>query len=89
MTNHYSGSVTPVTVATNTAKPPVEAGAGPGNIAITLDGKTAYVGDTGPVTGDPATVTPITIATSKAQEAIMIGTGPGDLALAITPLPKR
>ena len=40
MTNHYSGSVTPVTVATDTAKPPVEVGAGPGNIAITLDGET-------------------------------------------------
>ena len=38
-----SGTVTPIATATNTAGPPITVGSEPRAIAITPDGKTAYV----------------------------------------------
>ena len=35
--------MTPIATATNTAGPPITVGSGPDAIAITPDGKTAYV----------------------------------------------
>ena len=40
---HGSGTVTPIATATNTAGPPITVGNDPNAIAITPDGKTAYV----------------------------------------------
>ena len=54
------GLVTPIRTATNTAGPPVPVGNEPFGIAITPNGKTAYV------TGGTDSVTPIRTATNTA-----------------------
>ena len=60
--NDGSGTVTPIPTATNTAGPPITVGGNPYAIAITPDGKTAYVAnDIG-----AGTVTPIATATNTA-----------------------
>ena len=78
-------TVTPIATATNTAGEPIEVGGepgsgrGPGSIAVTPDGKTAYV----VVWGEPGTVVPIAIATNTPGTPIQVGDGP--YAIAITP----
>jgi DNA-binding beta-propeller fold protein YncE len=71
--------VTPIATATNTAGEPVEVGEGAQAIAITPDGRTAYVG----VWGEPGTVVPIATATNTPGQPIEVGDGP--YAIAITP----
>ncbi len=62
------GSVTPITLATNTPGAPIVLDHGnPLGVAITPDGKTAYVASEGNVT-----VTPITVATNTAGTPIFI-----------------
>ena len=78
VTNPGSGTVTPITTATNTADTPITVGNSPQAIAITPDGTTAYVGDVG-----SGTVTPITTATNTAGTPITTGSEP--YAVAITP----
>ena len=68
--------VTPINTATNKAGTPIKAGSGPFAIAITPDGKTAYVAN-----ADSGTVTPIRTATNKALKAIKVGVGPTDIAI--------
>ena len=70
--------MTPIATATNTAGPPITVGGGPQAIAITPDGKTAYV-----TNFDSDTVTPIATATNTAGPPITVGHGPD--AIAITP----
>ena len=77
--NTGANTVTPVTTATNTAGPPITVGRFPDPIAITPNGKTAYIAN-GDGTG---TVTPITTATNTAHLPITVGNGPS--AIAITP----
>ena len=72
------GVVTPVNIATGTAGTPITVGPMPTAIAITPDGKTAYVANEG-----SNTVTPITIATGTAGTPITVGSTPD--AIAITP----
>ena len=43
MGNNTAGTVTPIRTATNTALPPIRTGGNPFVIAITPNGKTAYV----------------------------------------------
>ena len=76
--NAGSGTVTPITTATNTAGHPITTGSDPWAIAITPDGTTAYVANSG-----SGTVTPITTATNPAGPPITVGSGPW--AIAITP----
>lgn len=78
--NEWSGTVTPISTATDTAGPairvrPVGVGMTWG-IAITPDSKTAYVGST-------HGVIPISTATNKAGAPIVLPSAAG--ALAITP----
>jgi DNA-binding beta-propeller fold protein YncE len=73
-----SDGMTPVATATNTRGKPIKIGAIPAAIAITPDGKTAYVADL-----HPATVTPVATATNTAGKPIEIGGFPW--AIAITP----
>ena len=79
--NHHDGTVTPITVASNTAGTPITVGPGgaqPVAIAVTPNGATVYVANNG-----ANTVVPITVATNTAGAAI---TGiPNPLAIAITP----
>ena len=70
-----SGTVTPITIATNTAGKPIKVGRAPDFIAITPDGKTAYVAA---VSG---TVTPITTATNTPGQPINVGYGPAGIAV--------
>jgi DNA-binding beta-propeller fold protein YncE len=69
--------VTPIRTATNTAGKAIGVGNLPWAIAITPNGKTAYVVNSG------GTVTPIRTATSTAGNAINVGLAP--VAIAITP----
>ena len=69
------GAVTPIRTATNTAGPPITVGNQPFGIAITPNGKTAYV------TGGPDLVTPIRTATNTAGPPITVGTGPDAIAI--------
>jgi len=72
------GTVTPITTATNTPGKPITVGKYPAAIAITPDGKTAYVANQ-----DDDTVTPITTATNTPGKPINVGALP--TAIAITP----
>ena len=72
------GTVTPVNLVTRRAGPAITVGADPQAIAITPDGKTAYVTDSG-----SGTVTPINTVTRRAAPAIAVGADPR--AIAITP----
>jgi len=72
------GAVIPIHVATNTAGKPIKVGLGPEQIAITPDGKMAYVTNLG-----SGTVTPIQVAAGTAGKAIKVGKAP--FHLAITP----
>jgi YVTN family beta-propeller protein len=74
--NFDSDTVTPIRTATNMVLKPITVGKVPWAIAITPDGKTAYVANT-------QTVTPIRIATGTAGTAIPVGDEP--FAIAITP----
>src|SRR5215471_2054881 len=73
-----SNGMIPITTGTNTAGTPIKIGAIPTAIAITPDGKTAYIADE-----HPATVTPVTTATGTPGKPINIGGFPW--AIAITP----
>ncbi len=70
--------MTPIRTATNKAGKAIKVGSYPWAIAITPNGKTAYV-----VNQDSGTVTPIRTATNTALQAIKVETGP--IAIAITP----
>jgi YVTN family beta-propeller protein len=66
--NAASGTVTPISTATNTAEQPIKVGTGPNAIAITPNGATAYVLNSG-----SGTVTPINTTTNTAGSAISVG----------------
>ena len=72
------GTVTPVNLVTRKAGRAIGVGADPDAIAVTPDGKTAYVANSG-----SDTVTPIAAATSAAGPAIPVGTDPQ--AITVTP----
>ncbi len=79
--NGISNTVTPVNTATNTPGRPIKVARFPQSIAITPDGKTAYVANSGYDRGN--TVTPISTATNTAGKLIQVGKGRD--AIAITP----
>ena len=72
------GTVAPIDVATNTRGTAIAVGSHPRGVAITPDGKTAYV-----CNSSSNSVTPITLATNTPGTAIAVGAGP--YAIAITP----
>jgi DNA-binding beta-propeller fold protein YncE len=74
-------TVTPITVATNTARSPITVGPAPAALAITPDGKTLYVADV------EGTVTPISVATDTAGPQITVAQEPDQIV--ITPDSKR
>src|SRR6266702_4078182 len=76
-----SNGMTPIATATNTAGKPIKIGAIPAAIAITPDGKTAYIADE-----HPATVTPVATVTGTPGKPINISDIAGlPAAIAITP----
>jgi len=74
------GTVTLVSTVTNKASRPVKV-SGPSDIAITPDGKTAWV-----IAGDNSVI-PISTATDKAGKPVKVGAGPD--AIAISSCPPR
>jgi len=72
-------TVVPVNTVTNKAGKPIKVGPGPEAIAITPDGKTAYVANGGLPYSD--TVTPIRTATNTALKPIKVGLGPDYIAI--------
>jgi YVTN family beta-propeller protein len=75
--NKISGTVTPIETATGVPGRPISVGFRPRVIAITPDGKTAYVINQG------GTVTPIATATGRLGKPIKVGGAP--YGIAITP----
>ena len=67
MVNSGSGTVTPIFTATNTAGKPIKVGLTASAIAITPNGRTAYV-----VSEASGTVTPIFTATNRTGKPIKI-----------------
>jgi YVTN family beta-propeller protein len=74
--NGDSGTVTPIATATKTAGTPITVGSQPVGLAITPNGKYAYVANSG-----SNTVTRITVATNSASKTITVGSGPRELAV--------
>jgi hyaluronoglucosaminidase len=73
--NIADSSVTPIEVATNKPGPEIGIGRGPDGVAITSNGKTAYV------SSSSGTVTPIEVATNKPGTEIVVGGGPAGIAI--------
>jgi DNA-binding beta-propeller fold protein YncE len=68
-------SVTPISLVTGKAGPPVTVGQGPQAIVFSPDSKTAYVVSTGagPKVSVTAKVTPVSTVTGRAAQAIRLG----------------
>ncbi len=79
--NYNDGTVTPITVATNTPESAITGvGTNPDQLAITPDGARAYVTDNG-----SSNVYPITLASGVVGAPISVGSGLTPLGIAITP----
>jgi YVTN family beta-propeller protein len=70
------GTVTPISIATNTAGTPISVGGEPWGIAVTPNGATVYVANYG-----DNTVTPISTATNTAGTPIPVGSQPKGIAI--------
>ncbi len=77
MTDSASDAVTPIDLTTDTPGTPIPVGSRPDQIAITPDGRTAYVVDY-----DSDAVTPINVATNTPGAAIPVNTARGGIAIA-------
>jgi large repetitive protein len=66
------GTITPVNLAEGAAGKPIKVGTNPGSIAITPNGRTAYVTDSNAVNGDPTTITPINLTTNTPERTIHV-----------------
>jgi YVTN family beta-propeller protein len=76
--NYVDGTVTPISGATNKAGSPFKVGAGPTAIAISSNGKTAYV-----AAGKANRINVLNLRTRTVTHSIAVGAHP--LALALTP----
>jgi DNA-binding beta-propeller fold protein YncE len=74
------GQLVPVDVTTGTAEAPLQVDQDPTSIAISPDGRYAYVAD-----GDSATVTAINLVTGPVGSPDMVAANAGITALAVTP----
>ena len=87
----FNGTIVPINLVTGQAGKPISAGFGPIAIAVTPNGKQAYVADMGLLGGlgrrsfavDGYTVDEINTATDRTDGTFRVGPGPG--AIAITP----
>ncbi len=76
MVNSASDSVTPVNLVTRRADKPIRVGADPQAIALTPNGRMAYVVNSG-----SGTVTPIATGTRRPGTAIPVGSDPQQIAI--------
>ena len=79
MANEDEGAVSVITTATGAVSAPIPVGKSPYGVAITPDGKHAYVTDF--VDGDGDTVSVITTATGAVSAPIAVGKGPVEVAI--------
>ena len=80
--NYASGTVTPVDTGTNVSGGAITVGSNPYAIAITPDGRTAYVADfAASNTTSPSTVTPISLVTGAPGVPIVAGVNPAGIAI--------
>ena len=89
MENQSSGTLVPISTATNTAGTPIPVGSIPGGFyggpfAITPDGATAYVLADGTNTTSPVLV-PVNLATGTLGAGIKVSSGGAPVDVAITP----
>jgi hyaluronoglucosaminidase len=75
--NSGGDSVTPIRVATNTARAPIPVPHQPFTLAVTPDGRTLYV------TGGANLLTPIRTSTNHPGTPIAVGQGPSAMAFAV------
>jgi DNA-binding beta-propeller fold protein YncE len=84
------GTITPVNLAEGSAGHPIKVGTNPGEMAISPDGRIAYVADSNALTGTPTTITPVNLSTNTPEAPIHVGaldiafTLNGQSALALT-----
>ncbi len=76
-------TVTPINLVTGKPGKNIYSGPGPGAVAITPNGRWAYVANAGWWTHEGHTVTPINLLTNQALAPIPVGAAP--IAIAITP----
>jgi YVTN family beta-propeller protein len=81
-------TITPIDLATDKTLPAITVGLGPQGIAITPNGKRAYVADAGAIVSGQtgafgSTVTPVDLTTGTALAPITVGNAP--IGIAITP----
>ncbi len=89
--SNRTDDVVPIDIATDKVGAPIRVGLGPISIAISPDGRTAYVANMGTshtdrgrmVVADDYTVTPIDTSTNRPGRSIYVGPGPG--AVAVSP----
>lgn len=58
-----SGTITPVNLVEGSAGKPIKVGTNPADMAISPNGRIAYVADSNALTGDPTTITPVNLST--------------------------
>jgi DNA-binding beta-propeller fold protein YncE len=84
------GTITPVNLSEGVAGKPIRVGTNPASMAISPDGRVAYVANSNAVTGKPTTITPIDLETNTPERAIPVAaraiavTSNGQTALAVT-----
>ena len=84
------GTITPVNLVEGSAGKPIKVGTNPGDMAISPDGRIAYVLDSNALTGDPTTITPVNLSTNTAEKPVHVAaraiaiTLNGQTALALT-----
>jgi YVTN family beta-propeller protein len=83
VTSSSDDTVTPINIATDTPGTAIPVGTGPEGVAVTPDGRTAYVTNAGTAIVHGNSVTPISTDTNTPQAPIAVGHSP--FAIGITP----
>jgi DNA-binding beta-propeller fold protein YncE len=84
------GTITPVNLAEGSAGQPIKVGTNPGEMAISPNGRIAYVADSNALTGTPTVTTPVNLSTNTPETPIHVAaraiavTSNSQTALALT-----
>jgi DNA-binding beta-propeller fold protein YncE len=84
------GTITPVNLSEGSAGQPIKVGTNPGEMAISPNGRIAYVADSNALTGTPTVITPVNLSTNTPETPIHVAaraiavTLNGQTALALT-----
>lgn len=72
----WNGTITPITTASGKALRPIRVGHDPQAMAVTPNGRMAYVANYG-----SGTVTPISLASGRAVKPVKVGDGPSEIVI--------